>query len=414
MDENGYEDGSNDNHGSTMIEESKQPEQHLSDDAWNFSFVLGGPLFQLLRRVHLSDDSFGLLRRRMVIFALIAWLPLLIFSILEGNAYNQTLRIPFLLDIETHARYLLALPLLIYAEYLVNNRIRPIVRQFSERNLVDEPSQLEGPVHSAFRLRNSIFAEFILIAIVYSLGVFVRRETALSTSTWYAIVKDGESAWTHTGFWYAYVTLPIFQFILLRWYYRIFVWGRFLWQISRVKLNLMPTHPDHVGGLGFLGNTAFAFSPILTAHGVLLSGMIANRIFYTGAKLVNFKLEIIGMILVLLVIVLSPLLVFAVQLNRTKRAGLREYGVFAQRYVRKFDQKWLRSDTDETLLGSGDIQSLADLGNSFQVIREMRLYPFTKETILQLAIATLIPLLPLVLTMFSLEQLLDQFLKTVF
>jgi len=394
--------------------ESKQMKQHLSEDAENFSVVLGGPLFQLLRRAHLSDDSFGMLKRRVLFISLIAWLPLLIFSVLERNALNKILPIPFLFDIEIHMRFLLALPLLVYAEYLVNNRMRPIVRQFSERNLVENPADLEGPVRSAFRLRNSMVAEIILIAIVYSVGIMVRREAAVSTSTWYAILKDGKTTWTNAGIWYAYVSLPIFQFILVRWYFRIFIWGRFLWQISRLKLNLIPTHPDRVAGLGFLGNTVYAFSPILMAHGVLLSGMIANRIFFTGATLVAFKLEIFAMILVLLAIVLSPLLVFAFQLNQAKRTGLREYGVLAERYVREFDQKWLRSDTDETFLGSGDIQSLADLGNSFQVIREMRLAPFTKETIAQLAIVTLIPLLPLVLTMFSLEQLVDRFLGTVF
>jgi hypothetical protein len=397
-----------------MIDTQTSNLKNLSNDAQNFTFVLGGPLFQLLRRAHLSDDSFGLLRRRMLIISLLAWLPLLIFSTLEGNAYNHTLPIPFLFDIEIHARYLLALPLLIYAEYLVNNRMRPIVRQFSERNLVDEPSELEGPVHSAFRLRNSVAAELILIAIVYSVGILVRRESAVQTSTWYAIVKDGTTNWTKTGLWYAYASLPIFQFLLIRWYFRLFIWGRFLWQVSKLKLNLIPTHPDRVGGLGFLGNTVYAFAPILMAHGVLLSGMIANRIFYTGAKLVDFKLEIFAMLIVLLVIVLIPLLVFAPKLNQAKRTGLREYGILAQRYVREFDQKWLRSNTEDEFLGSGDIQSLADFGNSFQVIREMRLYPFTKETIGQLAIFTLIPVLPLVLTMFSLEQLLDRFLGTVF
>jgi len=48
------------------------------------------------------------------------------------------------------------------------------------------------------------------------------------------------------------------------------------------------------------------------------------------------------------------------------------------------------------------IQSLADLGNSFEVLRGMRIAPVTKETILRLAAATLAPIVQLALTMMPL------------
>src|SRR5262249_27823292 len=152
----------------------------------------------------------------------------------------------------------------------------------------------------------------------------------------------------------------------------------------------------------------------LLAHGVLVSGMVANRIFFEAAKLTDFQIEILGIVPMLLLVVLTPLLVFAPQLNRAKRTGLLEYGILAQRYVSEFDQKWLRGNPEEALIGNSDIQSLADLGNSFQVIREMRVVPFTKETILQLAIVILTPVIPLLLTMFSVNELIERVLKIVF
>jgi hypothetical protein len=66
------------------------------------------------------------------------------------------------------------------------------------------------------------------------------------------------------------------------------------------------------------------------------------------------------------------------------------------------------------LLGSADIQSLADLGNSYEVVRGMRLVPFTKETVFQLGVLTLLPVLPLILTMISLEELLGRLLAIAF
>jgi hypothetical protein len=147
----------------------------------------------------------------------------------------------------------------------------------------------------------------------------------------------------------------------------------------------VPTHPDRAGGLGFLSNIVYAFTPLLLAQGALYAGMLANRILFLAAKLTAFKIDLALVGAVLLFVVLGPLLVFIPQLAWAKRTGLREYGVLAQRYVREFDHKWLRGGAaaDESLVGSGDIQSLADLGNSFEVIRTMRVVPFTKETIVQ-------------------------------
>ena len=181
-------------------------------------------------------------------------------------------------------------------------------------------------------------------------------------------------------------------------------------------MSLVPTHPDRVGGLGFLSNTAYAFIPLAVAHGALLAGLIANRIFYLGAGLLDFKAEVAVVLAFLLCLVFGPLVVFAPRLAQAKRTGLREYGVLAERYVRDFDAKWLRggAPAGEPLVGSGDIQSLADLGNSFEVVRTMRMLPITREAVLQLAAATLAPVVPLALTMMSLEELLKKLLGTLF
>src|SRR4029453_11181886 len=154
---------------------------------------------------------------------------------------------------------------------------------------------------------------------------------------------------------------------------------RFLWQVSRIQMSLLPTHPDRVGGLGFVANVAYAFTPLAVAHGGMLAGLIAGRIFYLGAALPDFKVEIVIMISFVLGLLFGRFLVSPPQRPSTKRTGLRKYGTFAQRYVREFDAKWLRggAPADEPLVGSGDLQSLADLGNSFDVVKTMRMSPIT-------------------------------------
>jgi len=244
-----------------------------------------------------------------------------------------------------------------------------------------------------------------------------RRYIALPASTWYGTpTADGGLGLTLAGTWFAYVSLPLFQFLLMRWYFRIFIWVRFLFQVSRIQLSLIPTHPDRVGGLGFLSGVAFAFVPLAVAHGALLAGPIADRIFYAGAALTQFKVLIAVVIGFVLLLVFGPLFIFSAQLVAAKRVGLREYGTLAERYVRGFDAKWLRggAPADESLLGSGDIQSLADLANAFDVVRTMRPAPLTRDALMQVVGATLAPLVPLLLTMMSLEQLVKQLFGVIF
>jgi len=403
-----------------MTASTSAPSDRLLRDPQDFSLVLGGPLFQLLRRAHLADDALMLMRQRIIVLSLFAWLPLLGLAVLDGQALGGRAAVPFLLDVDVHVRFLVALPLLIVAELVVHQRLRFVVTQFLERHLIPESARarFEAAIASALRLRNSVLAEVLLIALVYGVGVLIvwRHYGALEAATWYATPAAGGSTLSLAGMWYGYVSLPLFQFLLGRWYFRLAIWARFLWQVSRIELRLVPTHPDRVGGLGFLANTVYAFAPLAVAHGALLAGMIANRIFYLGATLPAFKVEIAVMVIFLLCVVLGPLVVFAPQLAQAKRTGTREYGTLAQRYVREFDAKWLRggAPAEELLVGSADIQSLADLANSVEVVRTMRLAPVTKEAVLQLAAATLLPVLPLALTMMSLEELLKKLFGIIF
>jgi hypothetical protein len=385
--------------------------RHVDPSA--FSLVVGGPLFRLLRGARLCDDALGLVRRRILVFSLVAWLPLLVLSAVDGHLLGASVAIPFLMDVGVHVRFLVAMPLLIVAELFVHMRLRVAANMFMERHVIpdSEKPRFEAAVASAARLRDSVLAEVLLIALVYLVGVTViwRHYVALPTATWYATPDPGGIRLTLAGAWFGYVSVPILQFLLFRWYYRILIWTRLLWQVSRIKLSLVPTHPDRAGGLGFLGFTSRAFSPLMVAHGAALAAGLANQIFYLGASLPQFKFEILSVVVFMMCLFLGPLLVFSPQLAAAKRAGLGEYGTLAEGYVRAFDTKWLRGQAgDESLLGSADVQSLADLGNSFAVVQSMRIALVTKEAMVLVAAATLAPVVPLILTLMPLEELLKK------
>lgn len=385
-------------------------------EAEDFSLVLGGPLFQLLRKSHLEGDAMELLYRRTIAAVVLTWFPLLLLSLFQPNDGSAG-RVSFFRDIEVHARFLVALPILIASELVVHGRIRPVIRRFAEWRIVlpEDSPRFHKAIESAVRLRNSVYVELVLLAAVYTVGLLVwSGRNELGVTTWYA-VPGGRWNLTPAGFWYVLVSIPVFQFILLRWYMRLFVWFRFLWQVNRIELNLIPTHPDRCGGLSFVGKSSYAYAPILFAQGAILAGIVADRVLYHAESLQSFKLQIGGFIVFFLFVVLGPLLMFTPRLARARLKGLADYGLFAQRYVEDFDRKWAHGEhTSEEMLGTGDIQSLADLGNSYAIVQEMRVVPFGLRDVSRLAIATAAPLSPLLLTVFSFEELVVRMFKTVF
>jgi hypothetical protein len=397
----------------------ERPTERPSHIVSNFSLVAGGPLFQLLRRARLEDDAAQLIRRRIAAFIVLAWVPLLVAAAIEGLAWDGRVAVPFLRDAAVHARLLVAMPLLIVAELVVHMRIRDVVAQFLEREIIAEAdmARFDGAIESAMRLRNSVTAEVLMIALVYGIAISDSwlKYIGIEAATWYSPAAGPGAEFSAAGWWLAYVSLPLFQFMLLRWYFRLFIWARFLWQVSRLDLRLLPMHSDGVAGLAFLGNVSHAMAPLAAAHGALVAGVLADAIFHSGAKLTDFSIEVFMVVALMVCLVVGPLLVFAPRLAAAKRAGNRSYGALAQRLAREFETKWQGggAPAGEPFLGSPDISALTDYTSALNVVRTMQIVPFTRQALLQLAVATVLPIAPLLLTIMPLDQLLKLLLGAV-
>jgi len=404
-----------------MAPELSSPEQRTRATPFgehpDFSLVLGGPLFQLLRKTRIDGDHLELLYRRILFFAAVAWLPPFLLAAV-GPFSGSAGRLSFLHDVEVHVRFLVALPVLLAAELIVHWRLSPIVNRFVERRIVlpDDFGRFNGAVESALNLRNSIAAEAAVLACSYIFGLWLWNDrVVMSTDTWYA-TAGGRWRLTAAGTWYVFLSLPITQFILLRWYMRLFIWFQFLWRVSRLDLNLISSHPDRCAGLSFLGKTSYAFGPILFAQGAMLAGLVATRVLFRGEDLTSFRLQIGGFVAFFVVAILAPLVMFTPKMAAAKRKGLAEYGLLAGQYAESFQRKWIGSGIprDDELLGSGDIQSLADLGNSYGMVRDMRALPFGLDDITRLAVVTAAPFVPLLLTIWSPEEVIMRLIRIVF
>jgi len=381
----------------------------------------GGLVTRGLQRIGVQDRT--LLRLRVaaiIILPLISWLPLLVLTAIDGKLLPGSVHTPFLLDLSAHIRLLAALPLFVLAARVAEARLLPTIQQFVARRIVPEASEdkFNAAVASAFRLGDSTLADILIIVIIYLGDTFFvwRAFTANAATTWYAGSAGPGSHLTPAGFYYAYVGLPIFQFILLRWYFRLFIWARFLRHVSKLNLNLLPPHPDRVGGLGFLIMGTQAFTFFAMAHGAVLAAWLSTRVVFAGKHLPSYKTEIIVVVIFVLLLTVAPLFAFARPLARTKRRGIIEYGALASRYANEFNEKWIfrKGEGAEPLVGSADIQSLADMSGSYDVVQSMRSVPITTQMLIAFGIATLLPVAPLLLTLMSLSDILKKLAGVLF
>jgi len=278
----------------------------------------------------------------------------------------------------------------------------------------------EQAIRRLARWRESLWVELVLLGIALAGAWTLTVETMYgdSTTSWHSvrIVTDHGSRLSLVGLWYYLISVPIVQFFLYRWLWRLIIWVRFLYAVSRLNLDLVPTHADGAGGLGFLGSAHTAVGILAFGMSSVLSAAAASLIVFDGVGIDVFKIHFITLLVAAEVLFLGPLVIFSPALVRARHAWMRQYSLLVLRYNRAFHEKWVEGQTPEgePLLGSGDIQSLADLGNSFGFIREMRVVPFSLRVILQLAVVSLLPALPLLLLVMPIEEVLNLMTKDVY
>lgn len=334
-------------------------------------------------------------------------------SLLGGFAVGGA-KIPFLYDIGAQVRFLVAVPVLVLAEVPIGRGLREAAGRFLSTHLVREKDlgRFNQIFVEALRRRDSRLAEILCVILVYTAStVVILAAPYESGSTW---IRPGTyKGLSLAGYWYALAALPIFQFLALRWIYRLGIWAWALRKISHLDLALTPTHPDRAGGLGFLGRALPPFGIILFALSSVSSAIIATRILFEGEKLQEYQWSYLALFAILVVIVTAPMLVFAPKLLTLKEQGLHQYGELATTYNQAFHSKWVESVdvTEDRLLGTGDIQSQAALENSFRVVSEIKPIPFELGDFLGMIAPGLVPALPLLLTIMPASLLLKAFMK---
>lgn len=373
--------------------------------------LLGGPLHRLGCRLGLVRNGTNTVALGLAL-GVFPWVVLLALVLTEnlGSAFFS------IGLISSHVRLLVAIPLLFVCESFVDPRFAAFVRLIVQSQIVPANMRpaLDVEIARIVRWRDSWLPEAVFLVAAVLLALSMRSSSFVNylsgTAGWGN--PGGVSAVSWASQWGRLVCIPLFYFLWLRWYWRLGLWCFLLWRVSRLQLRLVATHPDGAGGLGFLELVHSEFAPMVMAISATLSASLAQDIAL-GRTTFDAIVPVVALILCVdVVLFLGPLLVFSRKLWNCKVQGLSDYSRFAERYVSEFESKWLGNDsaTAEGLLGTSDIQALADLNSSVGILRNMRIAPISAGIVVRLAAAALLPLLPLVLFKHPLGELL----RTIF
>ncbi len=370
--------------------------------------LIAGPLHDLGVRLGLVGREPARTVALGVALGVVLWGVLLLLAAVEG-VLDRLLVLPF---VAGHVRIIVALPLILACEGMVQATLEPFVRGlFAGGILRGVPAADLAAACGRFnRLASSRLAEALLLGLAFAPSLLSVPIGGVGVTT---VQAAADAEIPLSGLWYWHVCLPVFRFVLLRAVFRLGVWYVLMWRLSRLDLTLIPTHPDRVAGLRLIADVQGNYLLFTGAVNAVVAAAIAEEMASHGGRLHDHYATILVTLLCCAAAFILPLYVFVGRLWQVRLRGRAEYGDLASEYVSGFDAKWLRggNPAEEPLLGSADLQSLADLGNSYRAVEEMQIAPITGELLKQHALAGLLPMLPLLLFEFPLDEILGRIIE---
>ena len=341
----------------------------------------------------------------------VGWLPLAMIAAVQSIVAHDASVHSFATDYGVHTRSLIAAPLLIAADGLCAPRLSAVAMYFRTARLIapeDEPA-FSSAVRSTLRLRDSTALDCAMLVLVGTIVFLLTLTVPLrALPHWQSHIVQGMTLRSFAGWWHNLVTVPIFLMLLLGWMWRLGLWGRFLFLTSRLKLQLIASHPDQSGGLRFLSIAVLAFSLLAFSLNAIVAGAIANRIAQDGTPLLSFRYVVLSAEFILLAIFLGPLLFFAGQLSETWRTGVLKYGALARRVGVELEHKWFADEAGGEALQAQDFSATTDLFAIAANAYAIRILPLSLRQIATLVVTSLLPFLPVVLMSIPLKELVKR------
>ena len=376
-----------------------------------FTLSDGGPFYKAMVKLRLLNI------KRLAIAALcITWLPLVVLTAMEGTLFSGT-QLPFLSDVAMQARVLVALPMLILIKSTIEDRVSAVLRYILETLVTAEQRAIivDTTLMKARKLTSSTLTELLLLlgVIIATIslvkgGVYGGLEKG--TTSWMTTPQGSDPGLSTAGYWAVLISIPVFQFLFASWVWRYIVWILLLFQLSKVHLNLLPTHADRAGGLGMIMLAQKSFNLLFVVSAIVISGQFIVELIKHPDQFEAIRNEVIGYILVCIAFVLIPLLFFSGKLLRVKNNGLHQLSVLAASLSHKFEREWINDSPVEDRIeeSKSDPSLLYDYAGMYEQLQKLRVVPVALNDITGLALALLVPFIPILFVHFSVGELLQR------
>ncbi|AEC20419.1 hypothetical protein PT7_1879 [Pusillimonas sp. T7-7] len=380
-----------------------------------FSLVRNDPFYRLQRRIGLIPANGDGFKRRAIVYALVAWLPLVITSWLAGTVVESAgIAEPLLGHIGIHVRCLVAIPLLILAEGLAQRTTPLFMHEFRRTGLISEAQtpQFEQVLANMLWLRKQALPWIIIIGLVVTWTAAFLLTPNRDEIQW---AGSENRSLAFGAWWFLLVTRPIFSVLLLAWIWRLLLLGILLFRIARLPLQLVAMHPDRFAGLGFLDRIPLIYSPFIFAVSAVMAGAWAHSVFYHAVPVPSLYVQMATLLIVLVAVGLAPLLVFTPMLLQAKKKALLDYGVLLARHGRAVDARWIAQQDvpDYPMLNAPELGPVADIQALYQSVASMRPVIINKSIIAKIVLPAALPLLVLVATQWPLKSTLSKLLFTL-
>jgi hypothetical protein len=381
---------------------------------WGFSPVDNEPPLRWFRRGHLVPANGLGAGRRAIFFALLTWLPIVLWAAVAGRLVAADSGEPLLWHFGVHARCLLAIPLLILAEAALHRTGKRVVAEFRSSGLVgpEQAGRFDRVIADMRRLRDASMTWVFVIGIAIAWVIIDHPVVHDDRMSWAA---GADATLGFAGLWYAYVARPIFLALVLGWFWRTLLVGYCLWRIGKLDLAIVPTHPDRTGGLAFAEKLPGAFAMVTLALSAVVASRWAHEVAYHGATLQAFKLPAAALVIVLSLVVLVPLLALAPALLAARARAIPAYAALVGEQGRLVHRRWIVGDAvaDGALLDAPEIGPVADAGAMYEAVTRMRVVPIGKAAILKTLVPIALPLLVVVAMQIPLKALLLMLVKAL-
>jgi len=388
------------------------PSLHVDEGLFSGGPPLG--VQKWLRIIRSSGDR--RVGQRVLMALVMGWMPLLVLTAIREFSAGIPVMHSFLMDAAVHARSLIAVPLLLIAESDAIPRFGRAACHFLSSGLVSnqDAPRYSIAAESTRGLLNSRIAEIIVFVVSYAIAIplvlYLREELP-------AWQRDPSTplGLSVAGLWHATVSLPLLFTLFLGWFWRILLWWRFLYRMSRLDLNLVPAHPDNCGGLLFLSTSIRGYRLLALAFASVVAGRQLEVILKTGKALSGVQNVVIALLIVVLLLSVGPLLVFTSKMRSAKATGIFMYGALGREVGTEFQRKWLDRDSqlDDSVLQVGDFSTMTDLYQVVGNVYDMREVPFALRSLQHVVVAALVPFVPVALAAVPLKQILITLAKLV-